>query len=173
MVLACILAIVFCPAAGLFVVGFLFPSCVCCPAAGETCEQCAGNTAPSEYQIDISGVANNSCFSCASVDGTYVVPFTTSSPFPGGCIWEDADIGIGSVCGSTWSITITLGAIAGDYDVRVLVARNGLGTSTGLFEQEYASAQDCHAFSSLSLPYISQSGSDCDLSGATVTITSL
>lgn len=59
---------------------FFWASCPCCG----TCQYC--NTRPSEWQVVLSGVANSSCTSCATVDGTYIAPIYLSFS----CYWRVA-----------------------------------------------------------------------------------
>jgi hypothetical protein len=55
-----------------------------CSTCGVFCNAaCNDNTSPAYYQVVISGMANGSCGSCASYDGTYILHQTSSD-----CAWR-------------------------------------------------------------------------------------
>lgn len=99
-----------------------FNRCVCCePLPGVTCIQCTDGRAPDQVALTISGMANNTCNQCGSLDGSYILDLFSCGTSPPGLVY------LGTVGGG-----ICAGQCSVDYDsVQVSVLRNFVdGTAT-------------------------------------------
>jgi hypothetical protein len=170
MVLACILAIALCPAAGLFVVGFLFPSCTCCTTT-LTCNNCNTGTAPVQMQLTITGITNGSCSDCTSLNATWVADGTVSSNI---CIW---DVSINNcVSGSDELCLIRLNsnftAYAPTWTIGLLWCNPGLNFSAVWQDAVTSNPDDC-GFSGKTYSDIGFGGfysGKCTVSSSSITV---
>lgn len=162
------------------------PGCSNCgTGTGDPCDQCATGTTPAEMSVTASGMADGvnpgEACPCPLGDGTFVCPQTSACEWVYGFDSCDADATYNN---RTYTFNVAVQAIvrSGDYITRVVMTitivggppyPTGMVNSAGIFEYNHGTTKpDCSAFSSLSIPYVSQSGG-CDFSGVTLTVTSI
>jgi hypothetical protein len=160
----------------------LSPGCHCCGGVPGyyVCANCsrAGNNMPQYMTVEISGMANDNCSSCADFDATYVVTY------PGGgtyCAqsWSDSP----SPCGGhTYSVGVSIVYASSEYHIYVTLSDDCTGTA--LYNNYFwdinlgASKPDCLTFDEVSVTGGSASGAGtcsgvlCDPTGATVKVSS-
>lgn len=152
----------------------------------ETClEECSPDActdeSPDQLQVVISGMANDDCTDCASLDGTYVLDRITSYNNTPTCAYRvlTGVVTCSGEVGETreWVITALIGV--DDGGDAYLAVELGYTAPTGgnIFGWATTSATpfDCLNFSSESLTVVAAGpgGSACDHTGATCTVTSL
>jgi hypothetical protein len=136
---------------------FFQVACPCCRG----CIWCTSGTQPSQLQVVVSGISNNSCLDCASVDGTYVLD--SAAPSGTTCVWgldisgACSYIGVGALVSSATNLT-------------VFIFRSGALTS---LSWRVSPPPDCATWSSLSLPVNANDGTTCTATGSTCLVTSL
>ena len=54
-----------------------FPCCCGGVVGTRSCIRCAAGIAPDEYQVVISGAADNACSGCAVWNGTWIIPYVS------------------------------------------------------------------------------------------------
>ena len=124
-----------------FAVGFMFPTCTCCPSP---CAYCSTD-APAQVQLVISGNSNNSCTDCGNWNNTYILDRYTS----GGnyCYWEvDASDG----CGWT-KVSLDINNVIGTY--ATVFHPSGTPRAMG-WRSIAAGYDDCANWSSFQLSYV-------------------
>jgi hypothetical protein len=165
-------------AAGCAPLAFFWGACPCCATA--VCNHCSGSAAKNTVQVDISGVANAGCLSCASLDGTYVLT-EANLPHAGGsdaCIWN---FNIADVCTSPNDFTFCTLSVNGPAGavpncVSFNFTGSGLTTTWIGWTETGAGYDNCAGWSAFNLPYDGpnyMSGVACDNSAATCAITAL
>lgn len=129
-----------------------------CCCASYTCPRCTSST-PLQIQIDIAGVTNGTCLTCAGLNGTYIVanPVTAA----GNCSWQASPA---TNC-TVNNVLLTLSGIALNVFLRdVSTTRIQFGTA--------AAGYNTCTWSSFGVTFGSSSG-HCTASSATCTITAL
>ena len=146
----------------------------CCGGGTTTCSHC--DSPPSDtMQVVLSGISNDDCTDCATLDGAYELSRIADSF---GCQWQY--IFSGADCGaSQLRVVLSDFAPAGTVEVQLeflyggfnhYITWNDVITSAGL-----PWTVDCE-FSSLSLPFVNVTGPGahpCGGSGSTATVTSI
>lgn len=132
-----------------------------------------------ELDVDVSGMANSGCASgCSSLDGLFrLTREDTSVGFCDGstlCCWKyDPQA---STCCTSWRLEAILSNSGGTHTLTVQWVINGGGgvcnTSPVNFSKSYVGQPDCESWSGETLTYNS-SGTRCDGSGATVSVTAV
>jgi hypothetical protein len=134
--------------------------CGCC--GGEPCTHCSGTT-PLQYQLDVSGVADEDCALC---DETYDGQFILTQSGVGNCRWTyDFD---SAACGGPLNDNYTL-------DIGAPVNKTTLGLSFGgvgimVWNKVISPPIDCSSFQLL---YSSRSQTECAGVGSTADLTAL
>ncbi len=127
----------------------------CCPCEC-SCTNCANDSAPCCWKIVISDMAEGTCGSCASLDGTYYVYQSGDD----NCLWLNRCEP--TVCDPE-SIQLQVVQESGDYIIRVTMGGH-------IWEKNYgASKPTCCGMLSESLTHTTSSG-NCDSSSATCVI---
>jgi hypothetical protein len=149
-------------ALGCWPLAFFQANCPCC--GGATCAHCDTGTMPNQVQIVVSGIANASCATCASLNGTFIL--TARAPIGGNCAWQ---LVISEVCGPSGftSITMQLGGTGLNIDFGHAFLQNvrfSDGTSPEI--------DDCQSWSSFSVAK-GTTGTVCTNAAATCLLTTL
>ena len=135
-----------------------------------TCANCSSPgaaNAPEFWTMVISGMANNGCGTCATYDGTYVIPV-----FGLGCLWT---VSAGDNCRSGDTAEVEAVTVAGNYWVQGKLKLTG--TEFYVWAQTASGTRpDCLLFEDESLPYDAAKSSftvnDCDPTSATCVVSS-
>jgi hypothetical protein len=135
------------------------------------CPDCIDKISPLYMQVDVSGVTNDGCTNCSSLNGTYILPY--DGIYEGGCNWVLDLVSTLTGCGSPSSrptgLSVSLRSGAFHF---INIHFTGRGTFVYNFPD--TTDYDCLTLS-LSFP----SGVDypgdtsCNFSGASATLTSL
>ncbi len=151
--------------------GMLWGACCCL-----TCANCSSGTATQQYQIEISGLANGVCTSCASFNGTWVVDFLGDGELPFlSCRWWGS---IGTTlagCSSFDGIYFDIGKVGVDpthyyYEVGPYRSSDNVVGLDFFLKDKGASPPNCN----LSSESVTQNGTAvCDATSATCTIDSV
>lgn len=160
----------------------------CCCDVTETteCVNCIDDQAPLQFQVELSGVADDLCSNCGTNhDGTYVVD--TAGTGTCGWNWTGSN-------GETYSLVGTVGCKAAVSSSVILDLLHEFGTlyldvefsvssafgqdETHRFRNVQLSDVDCMNLSAYGMTYrdrteSGQVGYACDFSGATVTVTTI
>lgn len=170
---------------GLCLLAFFWPGCPCC---GGPCPDYCSDDGPAEYEVVLSGMADDLCTDCGNLDGTYVLDRDSITNFlcPGNveCAWANSapdgpTTGVG-VC--TYPITITCLSLVIQSSTVISVALTVYKQGPGIYTEGYSwkktfgSDIDCSGLSGEDIPYESDCGLAnclCDPSGATVEVTAL
>jgi hypothetical protein len=132
----------------------------CCGTAGEPCTKCFGDDGPPSFSISVSGFTNNSCSTCANIDGTYVVDYVSDSG--GVCEWYGFYGGSG--CGVVGSATVLIDKPTSQWRVRVFLSTIFVSYD---FTSTFASIPNCMTFASEAIgPGIPGSHSRCNFPGS-------
>lgn len=175
LLLAAALAVYLCwPSSDLaVVVPMMLLQSSCCCSVGVTClTSCTGNTASSQMSVVLADVIDNAgdgvtCANCPDFNGTWVLD-STPSPTLGGatpscsgggsdCHWEYRDDGSDEICagrGNGMGIVLSfcVYSFSTNRDLTMIV-RDGAGyVRSDLWQESFASSEDCTAFSSKALP---------------------
>jgi hypothetical protein len=142
----------------------LADGCADCPPV---CGPCSG-AVPVELQVDISGMANGTCGSCASLDGVYVLPFNNYNLAGQVCTWIFELSGPCTL--DRLAISVEEVSPGTSYDVEAGTSAGGLQDSA--WNTNLGAKPDCDTFDELSLSS-TITGSVCDGSAATVLVTTL
>lgn len=137
----------------------------CCGDQGDNCDLCIDSDAPSQVQVVLAGIAEDTCGSCDSLNGTYVL---TQQANP--CYWR----------------YILPSVICGVYDVRAVVYDQGggntrvqTGVTTGVgwyieYRKDVTGLADCMNWSNYDVPWSGDGvGFTCDGSSSTSKLTTL
>lgn len=160
--LAIFAALAFCPL-------FFWPTCACC---GTVCPQCSAGT-PQQFQVDVTGFANDTCTDCANIDGTWILAIGNNClGVTGTCAWHyDAS---GPLCGDVFCMDVIVSQVPFSSDRQVRYAAVVGVVAIVEFIKTYTGTRpDCESLSSTDLPFSSNLQTNCDGSGATVLITAL
>lgn len=156
--------------------------CSTCPCGGGVvdgtcpCTECDGGVGPDTIQVVISGVQNDTCGTCASGDGTYLLTCCTDVD----CMW--AWEGTTQMCSSGLNSRFAqlTYSTSGAMTFRLLdapsffLACDALIGSLEMVWQSSAIASLCNAWSGISLAPLSViPTSRCDNSTATCTVTAI
>lgn len=139
--------------------------CFCCPTA---CSACTAGTAltPAQYQVEVSGMANDNCTDCAALDGTYIVDYFGMSG--GDCFWS-ANIS-GASCDMTNAVIqfIVIGQVIG------FTLSDPIAGAAGSWRQfQSFAAFDCDV-TDYNLPVFGDTSNHvCDHTGSTCLMTAL
>lgn len=135
----------------------------CCPA---DCSFCNSGTVPDQYQVELSGISNQGCSDCTTLDGTYIIDRTAA------CVWSQAVSP--AVC------TFILIQVRQDsvlQETTVNFADPGLfGLKQIMWSKAGgASTIDCDAFSATDIPadVADDTSPDCDNGSSTCLLTAL
>lgn len=167
--LAAIMTALWWPEAGLVLFGGncfgWWPGDGCCSVPTVTCGRCQDNNAPGNgFEVDISGVADGSCHTCASTgNGVFLCTFHLSDDGSGGCHWE----GNSNICtiGSVPKVRISKSGADRIIGVEVYNAFGDDFTWTGTGQD----GADCLSINQS----LSSAGTlVCDLTSATCTVIS-
>ena len=145
------------------------PGCGCCtttPTSGDPCTFCSTGTTPAQWQVVLSGVANQSCTSCTQWNATWILdqnfPFGTA-PCQFGTHPSDF-----CASGAVPDIQLTINST----QYICLVTTNTLNARFAL-RTGISSPRDCEAVSGLDLPFETDATGTCAFGAATCTITAL
>lgn len=144
-----------------------------------TCQFCDSSIAPYEFRVVVSGIVNNGCSDCTSLNGTYYLqflgvfllpPFNTVT-----CVWECP---LSSpVCGVAEAIQIQkIGN--GFFDTRIVIV-DRLGDPEGAFAYMVsnlglAANSDCLGYSSVTGSFSNSAvPGDCTGTGGTGAVTAV
>lgn len=168
--------------AGLVPVSLMF-----CPALLSPAGLCSGNCSTNTtatYQVVISGMANDDCTGCASLDGTYVLDFFDLTG--GGCRWRftSSTTPLGSCTNCTnpsgYNLDLYFLPDGANYKIVVQFQLAGPGTGTTGFKKIQATQIDCYNLSSVSVAFdtdtfchVPSSSEACNGSAATSSVTSI
>lgn len=148
--------------------------CCCAEGGGEvTCGSgCDDSTAAAEYLIEISGIANGSCGSCSSYDGSYVVSFigAYTSGTVNGCLWG-YDSG-SSACTLIRYLHLFISGTTIYVSWNDTAASPGTAARSIRFEKTFPPS-NCTTYSSLNVAVIKTNSGQCGNSSATCTVTAL
>ena len=163
-----------------------------CPACSDCkfpCGICTTRTAPDQFQVDISGLADDGCTGASGLNGTFILTFDSAlaAATAGNCYYRVLGL-TGISCtnaGRTQSMftELQLHTRVSFFENILLEYRN---LDNGTFDQKIiwsksglSSSIDCSTLSGYSLPDVTLSHGDwspfraIDQSGSTVTITAL
>jgi hypothetical protein len=137
--------------------------CGCSGGVTPTCSGCETGTVRSQLQIDLSGVINYYCASCANVNTSFIIDWIEE------CVWENTfDLDVGDplyqnypVCsGVTIHIRAEIEQSGGSYRWRLSITmNNGVGNDiTRTWTTTYATSIDCSATPTWSNSVASTSG---------------
>ena len=158
-------------ASGLFVPPYLkfapwYPCPDCC---GTNCIHCQTGTAPNQYQIVVAGVGNASCSDCGDFNATWVVDFAGIDGHP--CLWTYT---LSSTICTATILSIEFFNPGSPQNGSVLVAFEvslfGTRALHFLKTNVFGAPMDCE-LSSFSVG--GPASSQCNISGATCTVTAL
>ncbi len=160
---------------------------VTCPPC-QQCGHCIVNTAALTYQAVITGIANGTCSSCGSLNGTWVLPNCGHYQTPS--LRRESDVCLYNVkftalCGlyNFWMLQIDQNtALATAHEVQMAATAfvpdptcNSEASDIGILSQFYlqtgSSAQDC-GYSGLNLPSVAADAA-CHWGAATCTVTKI
>jgi len=130
------------------------------------CDLCLGGIGPAQIQVVISGLANQGCGDCASLDGTYVL---THDIWGLECQWVYYH---SFPCSLTYLQLVVQDLGGGNYRIVVQFSAAGGGVDPVGWCRYYTSKPDCANLSGESLSPVTTSA-DCDESSAVCTITAL
>lgn len=146
------------------------PSCLCCGGTGLSCDCCPSNNAPAEVNVTVTGVVNDNCGSCSSVNTTFVLAYDEDT----GCRWA---LNVADTC--LEDVILTCNVVSGTVH-RLLVGFAPLFGSSCITDGRWridinpASVDFCGGDSIVTDTDLGEVGSGCarrcDYSGATVTI---
>ena len=165
------------------VVAFFWANCPCC--GGCSC------TPGTSFQVDISGVANNTCSNCANFDGTYFLTASATSctGVATDCLWKYSNGTMTDVCSPSRSchgVCVALVEVAGASPTCTVSVEGqgftfgigctgfgGANQSKGVFQEAFGagSTPDCTDYTSLNVPFQTTINTGCQFSGATCTVT--
>jgi hypothetical protein len=138
-----------------------------CPTC-QPCTSCVDSLYPAYVDVEISGVADDSCTDCEALDGTYSVPVVCIF---GSCCSSSGNFGSLTSCGITVLITVAFSGGPNDIVVEISLFQ-GILSQVIDFTLVGTGTQDCSRWSGEVLSFTSQIGDNiCDFSGATLTIT--
>ena len=149
----------------------------CCCIAGNPCNGCSGDIG-SNMQVVLSGTANcGTCSNCPTLDGTYVVPYTSNCTFDD-CFAVSSPVPTNGVQATNgFEIQVAITQLFGTYYIDVNVGQHTSSTCPGssfagaTFRYTTTTEPSC-AFSGLVVPYFSSTtGTPCDFTSATCTLT--
>lgn len=149
-----------------------------------------------DFQVDISGMANQDCGNCSVLDGTYVATLggdgSACRSTPTGCVWGYNTIMTLSPACSYYvivNLTITQTPIqtptAGHYYLSLIFSTGPCAcffgaNSRSVFEADLGTTKpDCSVFSGQTLTFVANSAgcspsiTGCDGTAATVTVTAI
>ncbi len=122
------------------------------PVFETLCANCSDGT-PNTLQVVMGGFTNSACGNCNTYyNGTFVVTFNSSISTSTFCRWTYT---LPSACSIYNTISVQLGAGV-TYALSVSIAPSGL-LSNYAWNNNLGSQPDCTAWSSLSIPYDSDS----------------
>ena len=151
--------------------GFFFVNCPCC---GEVeCAVCQAGTVSLTYQVDVSGIVDETCLTCDDFNGTYLLPQTSVAPTA--CVWNmelSPSCDIGGVTVVNIQLVINEQGIV---NAQVFVSFDKSDVSAAgswtYIELGGAGTLDCSDLDSLTLASFGDD-SRCDWAAGTVTVTS-
>jgi len=143
------------------------PCTSCCPEGKETCENCEDDLAPNEFQVMLSGIIEDGCGDCDSLNDTYVVPWREVV----GCRWYyylPAEI-----CNvATVEVQVMAPYLLLGYHINVYLM-DASWTALCRWTKDYGVEKpDCDALNNEVIP-LSWQGWTCDASSSTCLLTAL
>ena len=153
--------------------GHLSTACIC------PCSNCNAGTTPGKVQVALSGIVNNNCASCASLNATFILNHLStvptgesSSDAPACCYWTYQFPT--AICSDFTSITLRVGHWDSGIMNSVWV---GINTAYGAYvywHTDLPSFPISCRFSNYSLGNPTNNiGTKCDVSGSSCLITAL
>jgi hypothetical protein len=139
---------------------------MCCCEEGCECANCNPAADTCDFQIDISGVSNNTCMTCSNLDGAYIVGPADLIAFLPDCRWQLVETECTYV-----SFDFRVNDIgSGNYVVNV--SFNTSGGSFWSWGKLYLGAKpNCASFSSESMSPPGAATGPCSGVGSTCTVT--
>lgn len=128
--------------------------------------RCSNGVAPVAFKVVLGGMANDACSGspdCEDMDGTYFAWWTARSLNDGE--WRQSFFG--TYCGKAYTLRVRFFA-AGGGTMR-LQATVSDGTKSYVWKKDYTGAQDCTAFTDVSLTYQGDPSSPKDCTGVSST----
>lgn len=149
----------------------------CCEEFG-TCVGCIADTAPSQFLVEIAGVAGDTyCTNCADANGSFVVDRDATNDPVGNCTWK---YGTNSVCDAAeypcriGYVLLTIYPSGADTGFVVYNGAIGLYANPPQFRATVAGTVDCSTVDGLSLSVVHPPPADCcDMGSATCVISAL
>lgn len=161
----------------------------CCVTAPRECTRCINDDAPEEFEVVISGSANEACLAC-SWDGTYILGYASDCNYSYTLTSGEAgniSVHRSTICvtGYTGGLVLSLSGSGSSFGLGVTASINSDPSLESVESHRFLHTQttkyDCLNLSSLTIPYISrieggfnQNGIyGCDLRSATVTVSTV
>ncbi|MBX3415463.1 MAG: hypothetical protein KF708_22460 [Pirellulales bacterium] len=149
--------------------------CCCDDLISATCTPCNETMLPRFYLIELSGITNGACGSCAGLNGSYVVEHRTS------CTWsvDFSPVCTGHCVRSFDRINLSFGVLGVTVSIGGSVGSPptvGVPSITWILSGT-SPKKNCASFSALSIPFSSNQGCPttaiCNGSAATCLVTAL
>lgn len=148
------------------------PDCCC----GEECGACIGGVGPSQFQVDLAGIANQDCNACGVFNDSYVLDFERAGLSY--CTWSyGSETGPCDAlqCDDGFSVNLTI--YNGGYVVVNLVVpfeSSSCGPSNnGVWAKSGTGMLDCASLSNYDIPWSQDNTTRCDFTGSTCKVTAL
>jgi hypothetical protein len=148
---------------GLYLPGMPFggmgPAC-CCRTPG-VCTYCSdAATVPSQFSVTFTGISNNTCSDCGTLNDTYVLDWVSD------CTWQ---VDFSDICGFT-RVSVVL------IDTAIIVRFTPSAYNSwkkAISPPASTNPIDCASISDLTIPWVGAPGDTCTVQYATCKITAI
>ncbi len=140
---------------------FKFDPCGSCCEEAVDCTNCDGELGPGTFVVNFTGIVDNGCAECGTYNDSFGATFLSGGSF---CQWRY--IFDSSPCSEVAMVRVLLSPDGGGYKLDAMLA-DALGTGKIVFRKTYASKPDCRALLEEDIPFLSETGTDCQTDSGT------